>query len=77
MMKHIRVIAVLIFLQTALCAFDTSSFWRKSLNETGDLHFQTYAGNQHSIQAIKKSIGIFLAAQAGCTISYSALLARV
>lgn len=71
MMKHIRVIVVLILLQVALCAFDTSSFWRKSLNESGELHFQTYAGNHHPIQAINKSIGIFLAAQAGCIINYS------
>jgi hypothetical protein len=71
-MKALRILLLLVFLQVATSTFNTTEFWKKSLNSTEPLHFEAYAGIPVTMQATNKSIGIDQRAPAVCIISYSA-----
>jgi hypothetical protein len=43
-MIEIRILVCVLLLQGCLSAFNTTEFWRKSLNLTDELHFQAYSG---------------------------------
>ena len=70
-MKYIQVILLFFLINAALATFNTTDFWRKSLNSTDPLLFQSFAGTLASTKDIRRSIGIGPGAPAACTISYS------
>jgi hypothetical protein len=70
-MKYMRILLLLVFLQTALSTYNTTEFWKKSLNSTEPLHFEAYAGNAAVMQVINKSIGIVQKEPAACIINFS------
>lgn len=71
-MIALRILLLLVFLQLAASTFNTTEFWKKSLNSTEPLHFEAYAGISFTMQAINRSIGTDQRAPVACIISYSA-----
>lgn len=70
-MKYIQSILLFFLIHAALATFNTTDFWKKSLNVTDPLLFQSFAGTHASTQDIRRSIGIGPGAPAACTISCS------
>lgn len=68
-MKVLRILLMLVFLQLATSSFNTTEFWKKSLNSTEPLHFEAYSGTALITQASNKSTGIGREELAVCIIS--------